>query len=148
MRTALLSAAIVASLATGAGAQTPPPHPAGGHVMHLIKLPNGDYTVPLRELEASGTNGSVTVHPQGLKTLVTVTVSGKPKRKHVFNLVSGADCGILGAPAAIPLTPALTGQPSRTVISLPIDSLTSKDYVLTAQDATNRAQFREACARF
>jgi hypothetical protein len=146
MRNVLLFGAIFALLNTGAGAQTPP-QPTGRHTMHLVKLPNGDYTVPLSELEGTGTSGRVIIRPQGLKTLVTVRVSGKPNHKHVFNLKSGSDCGILGTPASIPLAPALTGQPSRTVVSLPIGDLTSKDYVVTAQDATARQQFREACAR-
>ncbi len=150
MRTSLLvgslAALLITNLGTNAGAQ-PAPQPSGGHRMHLTKLPNGDYTVPLAELEASGASGRVIVHPQGLKTLVTISVSGKPRHRHVFSLHSGRDCGIHGTAASIALTPALTGQASRTIVSLPIDALTSKDYVVTAQDATARQQFREACAR-
>jgi hypothetical protein len=149
VRNALLIGATIALIGAPASAQTPPaPRPSGHHTMHLIKLPNGDYTVPLAELEGSGASGKVTVRPQGLKTLVTIQVSGKPKHKHVFSLKSGGDCGILGTPAAVSLTPALTGEPSRTVIALPIGDLASKDYVLTAQDATAREQYKEACARF
>ena len=146
MRKVFLTGAVFALLGTGAVAQTPP-QPTAGHTMHLIKLPNGDFTVPLSELENSGANGQVTIRPQGLKTVVTIRVFGKPKHKHVFSLISGSDCGVLGTPASIALAPALTGQPSRTIVSLPIEDLTSQDYVVTAQDATARQQFKEACAR-
>lgn len=145
MRQAFLTGAMFALLAAGAGAQTPP-QPTAGHTMHLIKLPNGDFTVPLSELEDSGAKGQVTIRPQGLKTVVTIRVFGKPKHRHVFSLKSGTDCGVLGTPASIALAPALTGQPSRTIVSLPIEALTSQDFVVTAQDATARQQFKEACA--
>ena len=154
MRKAVLAAFAFALLGTGAGAQTTPqpgarattPQP-GAHVMHLIKLPNGDYSVPLSELQGSGTSGNVTLHPEGMKTIFTVQVSGKPKHKHAFSLHSGSDCSILRAPNNIALAPARTGQASRTIVSLPISSLTSRDYSIVARDASSRAQFQEACAR-
>ncbi|MGP6157526.1 MAG: hypothetical protein ACLPYS_08475 [Vulcanimicrobiaceae bacterium] len=147
MQKAAFTGAIFALLATAAGAQQPSSPPTGGHVMHLVKLPNGDYTVPLSELESSGTSGNVTLHPEGLKTIVTVLVSGKMKRRHALSLHPGSDCNVLGTPKNIALAPARTGQPSRTIVSLPISNLTSSDYIVTAEDATARKRFEEACAR-
>jgi hypothetical protein len=137
VRKALLIGAIVAILQAAVGASA---------AVRLIKLPNGDYTVPMSELEGSGAIGQVTMHPQGLKTIVTVQVSGKANHRHVFSLHAGSDCTIFGAPNSIALAPAQTGQPSRTIVALPIGNLMSKDYVLAARDATARAQFQEACA--
>lgn len=114
--------------------------------MHLIKLPNGDYTVPMSELMSSGTSGKVTLHAMGMKTLVTVRVNGG-KRKHAFNLHSGTDCSTLGVANNVALAPALTGQPSKTLVTLPIGDFTSKDFVVDAENANARRQFHEACAR-
>ncbi len=141
---ALLVGALFALLDSAAGAQTAAPGP---HVMHLVKLPNGDYSVPLSELRESGTTGEVTIHPQGMRTIFTVLVTGKTRRKHAFSLHSGSDCSISGASNTIALAPARTGQRSRTIVSLPISSLTTNDYIITAQDATAKRQFEEACAR-
>jgi hypothetical protein len=97
----------------------------------LIKLPNGDYTVPMRELEGSGTRGTVTLRPQGEKTLVTVYVFGNPTHRHTFRLHTGRDCTATNA----------------GTVSLPISNLTSKGYVVDANDATGQRQFAEACAQ-
>ncbi|MGP0090447.1 MAG: hypothetical protein ACLPKB_10900 [Xanthobacteraceae bacterium] len=147
VRKAVLIGAILALLDTVAGAQTTP-LPAGNHAIRLVKLPNGDYTVPMSALEGSGTSGNVTLHPEGMKTIFTIIVLGKPNHKHVFSLRSGSDCSSLGAANTntVALAPARTGQPSQTIVSLPISSLTSKEYIVTAQDATARQQFQEACA--
>ncbi len=144
MRKVPFMVAVLFAAGGDAGAQSPPP---GRHAMHLIKLPNGDYTVPMSELRGSGTSGKVTLHPVGMKTLVTVSVTGGANRKHAFNLHSGKDCGTLGAANAVALAPALTGQPSKTLVTLPIGDFTSKDYVVDAENANAREQFREACAR-
>jgi hypothetical protein len=142
---AQLTGALFALLATTAAAQSPSPSP-GPHVIHLVKLPNGDYTVPLSDLQGSGTSGQVTLHPEGMRTIFTVIVSGKTRRQHTFSLHAGSDCTVL-PPKSIALAPARTGQRSRTIVSVPISSLTSSDYIVTAQDATARRQFEEACAR-
>jgi hypothetical protein len=141
-----LAVACAASLATArplpAGAQaSPSPMP-----MHLVKLPNGDYTVPLQELENSGTHGDVILHPDGTKTLVIVKVFGSPLRMHELHLHAARDCTELGAGATLPLQTTFGGQPSQTLVSLPIGELTAKDYVVDAHDATERNEFAEACA--
>ncbi len=41
----------------------------------------------------------------------------------------------------------MTGQPSQTLVSLPLNNILSKNYVIDAHDATERQQFKEACAR-
>ena len=141
-----LAVALAASLATAlplpARAQaSPTPMP-----LHLVKLPNGDYMVPLAELDNSGTHGDITLHPAGPKTLVIVRVFGSPLRTHELHLHTGGDCTALGAATTMPLHPAFGGQPSQTLVSLPIGELTSKDYVVDAHDATARRQYAEACA--
>jgi hypothetical protein len=136
-----LAAALAVAPCGDAFAATPPPGP-----LHLVKLPNGDYTVPLGELEKSGTSGTVTLHPSGPKTIVSVKVYGPPKHLHEFRLHSGSDCAATGAGTVTPLRPAFGGQQSQTIVSLPISDFTSKGYVVDARDATQKRQFAEACA--
>jgi hypothetical protein len=114
--------------------------------MRLIKQPNGDYRVPMNELLDPAWSGTVTLHPQGLKTLVTVTVNGTQLRKHALELHPGADCASFGAANSIKLNPANTGVPTSTLVSLPITNLTSNDYVVAARDATSAQQYKESCA--
>jgi hypothetical protein len=116
------------------------------HVMHLVKLPNGDYTVPMNELLDPSWTGNVRLHPVGLKTLVIVTVKGTHLRKHALELHPGADCNAFGGADGIKLNPANTGVPSSTLVSLPITNLTSNDYVVAARDATSAQQYKESCA--
>ncbi len=125
---------------TALAAPTPGP-------LHLVKLPNGDYTVPMSELEASGTSGTVTLHPNGPKTIVRVRVYGPATRLHQFHLHTGSDCAATGAGSVVALRPAFGGQQSATLVSLPISDFTSKSYVVDAHDATQKNQFAEACAR-
>jgi hypothetical protein len=132
-------------LGTAALAQ-PVPNAAPTHSISLIKLPNGDYTVPMRELEGSGETGKIMLHPEGLNTLVTVYVNGRHRHHHRFTLKSGSDCANASASNAVPLKPAITGQPSQTLVSLPIENFSSKNYVIDMQNATERRQFEEACA--
>ena len=116
--------------------------------LRLVKLPNGDYTIPISELRASGMRGNVEVHPEGLKTLVTVYVFGGKKRMHAFNLVSGSDCVASSAVSGVSLAPALTGEPSKTLVAVPIEALRSKNYLIVVGDATTKHRFEEACAKF
>jgi hypothetical protein len=137
--------ALGAGSASAGAAATPAPHatpPTG-----LIKLPNGDYTVPMRELEGSGTHGTVTLRPQGEKTLVSVYVFGNPKHRHTFRLHTGSDCTATNAGTVAALPPTFGGQRSQTIVSLPISNLTTKGYVVDANDATGQRQFAEACAQ-
>jgi len=128
-----------ATAATPAPAVTPP--------SGLIRLPNGDYTVPMRELQGSGAAGTVTLHPLGEKTLVSVYVFGKRKHEYTFRLHSGRDCSATNAGTVAALPPTFDGQRSQTLVSLPISDLTSKGYVIDANDATGERQFAEACAQ-
>jgi hypothetical protein len=131
---------------TGSVLAQPSPPASPSHATPLIRLPNGDYTVPMKALLPAGTSGKVTFHPQGPKTIVSVFVFGNQKRKFNFRLHGGGDCVRSGV-APIPLRPAFGGQVSQTVVALPIEKLTSSDYVVDARDATARSQFAEACAR-
>jgi hypothetical protein len=114
--------------------------------MRLVKLANGDYTVPMNELLDPEWSGSVTLHAQGLKTLIIVTVNGAQLRRHALELHPGADCASFGAANGIRLNPANTGVPSSTLVALPITNLTSSDYVVAARDATSSRQYKETCA--
>ena len=137
----LLGFALIAALGSQAAfaAATPPPK--------LVKLPNGDYTVPMSELMSSGVKGKATFHPEGPRTLVTVYAFGLDKHKHFFDLHPGSNCAQLGVSGARNLNPALTGEPSQTLGELPIESISS-NYVIAAQDATRDAQVHEACGHF
>ncbi len=115
------------------------------HASALVKLPNGDYTVPMESLIGTAPGGKVTFHPQGPETLVTVYVFGSGRHKYNFNLHRGSDCTQVGA-QPITLSPAFAGQKSQTLVSLPITNLTSSDYVVAARNALTRQQFTEACA--
>ena len=126
-------------------AATPAPRPTAP--TGLIRLPNGDYTVPMRELQGSGTNGTITLHPRGPKTIVSVYVFGNGKHRHTFRLHTGRDCTATNAGNVEALRPAFGGQRTQTLVSLPIADLTSKGYVIDANDATGRRQFAEACAQ-
>ena len=131
--------------AGSAAAQTPAPDataPTG-----LIRLPNGDYTVPMRELQGSGSAGTVTLHPVGEKTLVSVYVFGKRRHQHTFRLHTGRDCTATNEGTVAALAPTFDGQRSQTLVSLPITDLTSKGYVIDANDAMGEKQFAEACAQ-
>jgi len=134
----LVTAATIGATATYA-APTPPPK--------LIKLPNGDYTVPLSELQGSGVNGKAIFHPEGPKTLVTVYAYGPLLHKHFFDLHPGSSCSQLGVSGAVNLRPALTGIPSQTVVALPLSSIQS-NYVIAAKDATRADELHEACGHF
>jgi hypothetical protein len=134
--------ALLAAIAPAASRadQSPPPN--------LVKLPNGDYTVPLRELAGSGVSGTATFHSlTPTKTLVTVYAYGALARQHSFTLHSGKGCSQLGMRGAQNLKPALTGEPSQTIVSLPITTISS-NYVVAAHDATTRNQYAEACGHF
>ena len=85
--------------------------------MRLVKLPNGDYTVPMNELLDPAWTGKVTLHPQGPKTIVTVTVFGNMVRKHALELHPGSDCQAFGAGNSIALNPAGTGRHSGAAAS-------------------------------
>jgi hypothetical protein len=140
LRTAAVALALAFAASTCvAFAATPPPK--------LIKLPNGDYTVPMSELDGSGVTGVATFHPQGMKTLVTVQTYGIGKRLHEYDLHPGTSCSQLGVANAKNLRPALTGIPSQTLVSLPIDQISSH-YVIASSDATENARRHEACGHF
>lgn len=142
----LLNNAVAVLAMSGVALANAAPALSKSTAFHLVKLPNGDYTIPLAELESSGMTGKVMLHPQGLKTLVTVYVFGRGSRMHEFSLKSGRDCVSASATASMQLNPALTGQPSRTIVSLPIGQLTSKNYMIDVRNAAARNRFREACA--
>jgi hypothetical protein len=145
MKTTLALAALL--LGGSAALAQPAPSATTSHAVPLIKLPNGDYTVPMRELEGSNTTGKVTLHRQGMSTLVTVYVFGNGHHKYRFNLKSGSDCVHASAAGAVALKPAVPGQPSQTLVSVPIENFSSKNYVIDMQNATAENQFKEACAR-
>lgn len=143
----VLASGLLAALTAGfqVQAQTNPEAGARSHAVPLIRLPNGDYTVPMSELQGSGVTGNVTLRPQGLRTLITITVFGNRARTYALRIHPGRDCNALYPASSIALRPAVPGQPSRTIVELPISSL--NNYLITAQDTTERTQYQEACAR-
>lgn len=125
-------------------AQSPSPRPTPP--VRLIKLPNGDYTVPLRELEGEGMTGKVTLHEEGPKTLVTVYVFGNGKEPYRFSLKSGSDCVHANGVVA-PIRPAIMGMPAQTIVEVPITDFQSKSFAVDVQNASSRQEFKEVCSR-
>lgn len=130
------------SASLGASAQTPGPKASHAHT--------GDIVVPLQERHGSGVAGTVTLHPQGNKTMINVTMfSGPPHLRPTLTLRGGGDCtdARLASTRPIPLNPVNTGQVSRTFIEMPIESFNKSNFVIDVRDATTRQQALEGCAR-
>jgi hypothetical protein len=144
--TGLLATVAISLAPSSTRAAEPEPAATAHHMMHLIKLPNGDYTVPMNELIDPAWKGTVVLHGSGLKTIVTVTVHGSNFRTHALELHPGSDCNAFGAGNAVALKPATTGVPSQTIVAIPIGNLKAQDYVVAVRDATARQQRAEACA--
>jgi hypothetical protein len=140
----ILFGAAAFMLVNSAAFAQPSPKASHMHAVQLVRLPNGDYTHPQHVLDAWGESAKVTFHPEGPKTLVTVTVSASSKKTHQFNLKSGTDCVHMNS--VVPLGPAIPGQPSQTLVSLPIN-MNSKNYAIEMQDTTAKQQFQEVCAQ-
>ena len=106
--------------------------------------------VPLQERHGSGVRGTVTLSPQGPKTIVHVYVFSLPPFHPDLSLRSGSDCmdARSAATRMIPLSPVSTGQVSQTIVSIPLSSFSTSHFVVDLRDATSRAQFAQACARF
>jgi hypothetical protein len=141
MKRSLAFALWVFGLSIGlASAQTSAPKAAHTH--------SPDITVPLQERHGSGIHGTVTLHPQGKKTMVDVSMFSGPKHlRPALELYNGQDCVGTRPNKAIPLNPINTGQVSRTFVDIPFSAFRSRDFVVDVRDATQRAQASEACAR-
>lgn len=134
------SALALASL--GAGAQTPEPKASQPRT--------GDIVVPLQERHGSGVAGTVTLHPQGNKTMIDVTMfSGPPHLRPKLTLRGGGDCtdARLASTQPIPLNPINTGHVSRTFVQMPIAAFSKSSFVVDVRDATTRQQALEGCAQ-
>lgn len=81
--------------------------------------------------------------------MVSVSVSNAPTTPRSVTIHSGKDCQdpLVSSAGAIPLQPLSGGQVSRTIVSVPIQSFKSSNFVVAVRDATARQQALEACAR-
>ncbi len=104
-------------------------------------------SVPLEARHESGVHGTVTLSPQGNSTIVHVTMSPPRAGRAIVTLRSGSDCqDAVAASSSIPLAPVLSGQPSRTIVAIPIASFKKSNFVVDVRDMTTREQFVQACA--
>jgi hypothetical protein len=121
--------------ALAAGAQTPAPK---------------DVVVPIQARHGSGVAGTVTLHPDGHRTMINVNMfSGPAHLRPKLVLLNGRDCteARLASTKPIPLNPVNTGQVSRTFVEMPIESFGKSNYVVAVRDATTRQQALEGCAQ-
>lgn len=108
-----------------------------------------DVVVPIHDANHSGVHGEVRLHAQGKGTMVRVNMFGGPEHlRPKLTLESGTTCSssIVAGTHPMPLNPVSNGQVSRTFISVPLQSLTSSDFVVAVRDSTTRQQFIEGCA--
>ncbi|HEY0798895.1 MAG TPA: hypothetical protein VGD50_07070, partial [Candidatus Baltobacteraceae bacterium] len=102
-------------------------------------------TIPLEERHQSGVRGTVTLSPDGERTIVHVHVFGAPVFHPSLSLRSGPDClDTMGA--ATRLSPPNSRQVSQTLIFVPMSALKKSHFVVDVRDASARKQFAEACA--
>lgn len=102
---------------------------------------------------AKGARGSVALYAIGrTRTRVVVTVPGGTAQR--ITLHRGSDCtgARSGSQADVALAPlgaaiAANAPQSETVVDIPLEQLQSGNYSVAIANATQRAQFAEACAR-
>jgi hypothetical protein len=107
----------------------------------------------LEQRHGSGMAGTVTLRPLGSRTEVLVSLRSIVREKPVVTLHRGSDCqdgqfATASDIALAPLNAAAGNAPmSRTIINLPIEKIRGNDYVVDVRNATQSAQFAQACAR-
>lgn len=106
-------------------------------------------TLQLRDMMHGGTNiGSVRLQPIGrTQTRVSLHLTAPHT---VVTLHRGSDCSdprYASAASAIALNPVANSQPSETIVNLPLTDLNSGNYLLDVRNATQTAEFEQACAR-
>jgi hypothetical protein len=109
--------------------------------------------VRIEQRHGSGISGTVTLRPMGNRTAVLVALRSNVPAKPVVTLHRGSDCqdGAYATQADIALAPmnsAGANAPiSETIVNLPIEKIRGSDYVVDVRNATQRAEFAQACAR-
>lgn len=109
-----------------------------------------DVVVPIHQTNRSGVRGEVRLHAQGHGTMVRVNMFGGPEHlRPKLTLEHGQTCtnAVVAGAHPMPLNPVSSGQVSRTFVAVPLQSLTSSNFVVAVRDATTRQQFAEGCAQ-
>jgi hypothetical protein len=109
-----------------------------------------DVIVPIHQTNHSGVHGEVRLHAQGHGTMVRVNMFGGPEHlRPKLTLEHGRTCSnaVVAGMHPMPLNPVSSGQVSRTFVSIPLQSLSSSDFVVAVRDSTTRQQFAEGCAQ-
>jgi hypothetical protein len=145
---AILTAAAVCAGGTLASAQTASPNAARAATQAAQAV-----TRQIEQRHHSGMSGTVQLHSMGVnRTEVLVSLHSMVREKPMVTLHRGSDCqdGRFATQADVVLAPmnatSENAQQSRAVINLPIQKVSS-DYVIDVRNATQSAQFAEACAR-
>lgn len=102
---------------------------------------------------AGGSRGSVALYPIGrTRSRIVVTVPGGTTQR--ITLHRGTDCSDArnASQADVSLAPlgaaiAANAPQSETIVDIPIDQLRGGNYSVAIANATQRAQFAQACAR-
>jgi hypothetical protein len=110
-------------------------------------------TVTYQLVGAKGPRGSVALYAIGrTRSRIVVTVPGGTTQR--ITLHRGSDCSDArgGSQSDVALAPlgaavAANAPQSETIVDIPLDKLQSGDYNVAIANATQRAQFADACAR-
>jgi hypothetical protein len=110
-------------------------------------------TVTYQLVGAKGARGNVALYAIGrTRSRIVVTVPGGTAQR--ITLHRGSDCtdARYGSQADLDLAPlgaaiAANAPQSETIVDIPIEQLQGGNYSVAIANATQRAQFAEACAR-
>ena len=147
----ILATSLTLALSTAAlAASTPSPSEQSAEAARKATAAAQKVDIALES--RTGANGKVTLQRIGrTRTRVTVTIPGGTDR--TITLHRGTDCTdphYAGATAIAlaPMNSTGANPPvSETIVELPLETLTSRDYVVDVRNATTRREFAEACAR-
>ena len=150
-RTPLPVLALVALLVPLGPAAAQTPNPTSVKAADLATKKAKQFLIQLEQRNGSTVRGTVGLQVIGrTRTRVSIQLLNPAGHPLSLAIVKGSDCvdNVESARAsAIPLNPVNSSQLSTTVISVPINQLTSKNYLVQIRDATARNQITEACAR-
>lgn len=121
---------------------------ASGSANAQTSAPTAARLATLQARHATGIEGTVRVTPQGTGSMVNVVFSRPPARANEsLMLMSGADCSDVMPHAAtmVPLKP-ISGNSSRTLVSIPFSAFRSGHFLVDVRDATSHVQMVQACA--
>jgi hypothetical protein len=105
----------------------------------------------LEHRNGSRLGGTVTLQVIGrTRTRVNVQLANPAGHPLSLAIIKGSDCidnRESALASTIPLNPVNSSRLSSTIVSVPLNQLTSKNYLVQIRDATARQQITEACAR-